>query len=326
MSADILVLSEHIQGKPLDVTFEMLGLARKLSGELGGRVYALALGAQAAQVASQLGAANVVILAAEDAPEQPAPEVALAALQTCIESKGILLVLLGGTNAVLGIGARLAARTRLPFVNFCKGIRLDNGTLLATSALLGGKIMSDVRLPDNKGILSIASGSAPADAGRSTKAPVIEKLALPSVPAKVVFRRLIEPAGGDVDITKMDILVSVGRGIQNADNIPLADELAKVMGGAVSASRPVVDQGWLPLTRQVGKSGMSVSPKLYLALGISGAPEHWEGMKGAQMVVAINTDPKAPIFNFAHYGATVDCLEFIESMKAAVEKRKSSSS
>jgi electron transfer flavoprotein alpha subunit len=120
----------------------------------------------------------------------------------------------------------------------------------------------------------------------------------------------------------MDVLVSVGRGIQSPDNIPLAEELANVLGGAVSSSRPVVDQGWLPLTRQVGKSGMSVTPELYLALGISGAPEHYEGMKGAKLVVAINTDSKAPIFDFAHYGAVVDCLEIIEPLKEEILKRK----
>jgi len=120
---------------------------------------------------------------------------------------------------------------------------------------------------------------------------------------------MLEPPPGDVDITKARVLVAVGRGIQNAENLQLANELGEVLGGAVCASRPVVDQGWLPLTRQVGKSGMTVQPKLYLALGISGAPEHVEGMKRSEMILAVNTDPKAPIFDIAHYGVVADALD-----------------
>jgi electron transfer flavoprotein alpha subunit len=126
-----------------------------------------------------------------------------------------------------------------------------------------------------------------------------------------------------VDVTQQDVLVSVGRGIQTQDNISLAEELAAALGGAVSASRPVIDQGWLPLTRQVGKSGATVKPKLYLAAGISGAPEHVEGMKGAALIVAVNTDPQAPIFSIAHYGYAGDVLEFLPALTAAVKARKS---
>ena len=322
MSAGILVLVEHVKGAVSEITYEMLGAARKSAGALGGQVHAVLIGKDVAALAANLGAANSVQLVEGASLAQPAPEVVLTVLKQLMASKQASLVLLGGTNMSFGLGARLATRTSLPFVNFCKGARVDHGALVLTSALFGGKILSDVRLPDNKGIVSIYPGSFPADAGKSSRAPTVEKVPVPAVASKVTFRKLIEPAPGDVDITKMDTLVSVGRGIQNADNIPLAEELAKTLGGAVSASRPVVDQGWLPLTRQVGKSGMSVSPKLYLALGISGAPEHWEGMKGAQCVVAINTDPKAPIFDFAHYGANVDCLDIIELLKEAIAKKK----
>jgi electron transfer flavoprotein alpha subunit len=124
-----------------------------------------------------------------------------------------------------------------------------------------------------------------------------------------------------VDVSKVPLLIAVGRGIQNADNIPLAEELAETLGGAVCASRPVIDQGWLPLTRQVGKSGVTVKPKLYLALGISGAPEHVEGMKQSELIIAVNTDAKAPIFGLAHYGAVADAVEIIplltEQIRAA---------
>jgi len=125
-----------------------------------------------------------------------------------------------------------------------------------------------------------------------------------------------------VDISRAEVLVAVGRGIQSKDNLAVAEELAKELGGAVCGSRPVIDQGWLPLARQVGKSGVSVKAKLYIAAGISGAPEHIEGIRGAETVVAINTDPQAPIFNEAHYGIVGDALDVLPALTEAVRAAK----
>ena len=143
-----------------------------------------------------------------------------------------------------------------------------------------------------------------AEAGKAqveTRAP-----AAPLDAGAVCFEEYILPAAGDVDITQQEILVAVGRGIQQKDNLELAEELAAALGGAVCASRPVIDQGWLPATRQVGKSGMTVKPRCFIALGISGAPEHVEGMKDSDLIFAVNTDPNAPIFDVAHYGVVGD--------------------
>lgn len=126
---------------------------------------------------------------------------------------------------------------------------------------------------------------------------------------RVTLKQYVEPQASDVNIAKEPILISIGRGIQRQDNIELAQALAEALGGVVCGSRPVVDQGWLPVSRLVGKSGKTVKPKLYLALGISGAPEHVEGMGGAELIVAVNTDPRAPIFNVAHYGAAVSIFD-----------------
>jgi electron transfer flavoprotein alpha subunit len=134
------------------------------------------------------------------------------------------------------------------------------------------------------------------------------------------FRQYLEPPAGDVDITKQRILVSVGRGIQNKDNLALAEKLAAALGGVVSGSRPVIDQAWLPTTRLVGKSGKQVKPKLYLAIGISGAPEHLEGVPEAELMLAINTDPKAPIFDVAQYGATCNALELMPLLTENLKK------
>jgi electron transfer flavoprotein alpha subunit len=146
-------------------------------------------------------------------------------------------------------------------------------------------------------------------------------LDLAAAPA-VRFRSYAEPEAGDVDITREQILVAVGRGIQQEENVALAEELAAALGGAVCGSRPVIDQGWLPVSRQVGASGMTVRPAFYLALGISGTPEHLVGVKDARLIIAINTDARAPIYGAAHYGAVADALEVLPALVETVRRRK----
>jgi electron transfer flavoprotein alpha subunit len=133
-------------------------------------------------------------------------------------------------------------------------------------------------------------------------------------------KEYIEPEAGDVDISTESLLISVGRGIQSEDNIEIAEELAEALGGVVSASRPVVDQGWLPTSRLVGKSGYQVKPKVYLALGISGAPEHTESITGSEVIIAINTDPAAPIFNIAKYGVVEDIFDLVPVLTEKIEE------
>ncbi|MDD2763655.1 MAG: electron transfer flavoprotein subunit alpha/FixB family protein [Opitutaceae bacterium] len=322
MSTGILVLVEHLRGAVADITFEMLGAARKLSEALKGPVHAVVLGRDGAGLAARLGAADSVLVVDDPALEQPSADAAIGVLQQIMAQKQAALVLLGGTNVSFGLGARLSARTQLPFVNFCKGARVEGDALVLTSQLFGGKILSDVKLAGARGIVSVYPGAFPADPGRSDRTPPVEKLAVPVPAAKVIFQQFVEPETGDVDITKQTVLVAVGRGIQSADNIQLAEELARKLGGAVCASRPVIDQGWLPLSRQVGKSGMSVKPRVYLAFGISGAPEHWDGMQNSECIIAVNTDPKAPIFDGAHYGVVGDAVELLPLLTEKIQARK----
>jgi electron transfer flavoprotein alpha subunit len=136
----------------------------------------------------------------------------------------------------------------------------------------------------------------------------------------VAFEEMILPDTTDVDITQQDVLVGVGRGIQQQGNMEVAEQLAQSLGGALAASRPIVDQGWLPTTRQVGKSGMTVKPKCFIALGISGAPEHVEGMKDSGLIIAVNTDPNAPIFDVAHYGVVADLLDVAPAIADAIKR------
>lgn len=322
MSNGIIVLAEHLKGELTEITFEMLGIGRKLADQLQVPLTAVLLGGGVAGMAAKLGRADKVLVADNAALTLAPASTVAAALEQILEQTQAAVVLVGGTNVALGVGTVLAHRTRLPFVNFCRAVKLEGGGIMATSQLFGGKILSDTKLAGNRGILSIYPGAFPADAGRSEQGPPVEAVALSVEAPTIGFNQFIEPETGDVDITKQDILVAVGRGIQSQDNVALAEDLAAALGGAVCASRPVIDQGWLPLSRQVGKSGMNVKPRLYLALGISGAPEHWEGMQGSRLIIAVNTDPKAPIFDGAQYGTTVDALDLIPALTDKIKAKK----
>jgi electron transfer flavoprotein alpha subunit len=323
MANAILVLGEQLRGVLADTTLEMLGVGRKLADALGAPLYAVLLGTEAAPLAGRLGMADKVFVAENPAFNMAPANVLAGALKGLMEQQQVGLVLIGGTNLSMGIGSVLSVRTGLPFVNFCRAVRAENGALRLTSQLFGGKILSEVLLADGRGILSIYPGAFPTEGMAAGGALRVERVDLPAEPSPVVFKRYIEPEQGDVDITKQTALVAVGRGIQSQDNVAMAEELAAALGGAVCASRPVIDQGWLPLSRQVGKSGMTVKPRLYLAFGISGAPEHWEGMQSAQCIVAVNTDPKAPIFDGAHFGAVADALELLPIFTEKVKARRS---
>ena len=322
MTGGILVVTEQVRGEIAEITYEMLGTARKIADALNIPLYAVVFGKDVAPLTSQLGSADSVLIVEHPQLDMPSPEVVASLLKNLVEQRQVFLVLIGGTNVSMGIGAILSARANLPFVNFCRNVRVENGSIIVTSQLFGGKILADVRVPEDGGIISVYPGSFHPDAGKSERIPPVEVVEMSIEEPKVTFKWYLEPEVGDVDITKHDILVSVGRAIQNVDNIALAEKLAQLLRGAVSASRPVVDQGWLPLSRQVGKSGMIVKPKLYLALGISGAPEHVEGMQGAGLVVAINTDPNAPIFTVSHYGICGDLFDILPLLTEEIRKRK----
>lgn len=322
MNSAVGVFVEHLKGKIIDITYEMLGIGRKIADKFNVPLYAILVGNNISNLSSLLGIANTVFITDEQQLELASSKTIAGILKNILDDKKISLFFIGGTNASTEIGTRLAARFELPFINFCKNIQIVDKTIIFTSQMYGGKILADVTLPDNTGVVSIYPGSFPSDAGKNEYTTSVEVLKIPVEASEVTFKGYIEPKSEDVDITKQDILVSIGRGIQNQENIQLAEELATVLGGVISGSRPVIDQGWLPLTRLVGKSGMSVKPKLYLALGISGAPEHLEGMKNSQMIIAINTDPKAPIYDVAKYGICSDLFDIVPALIDKIRLRR----
>ncbi|RMD96094.1 MAG: electron transfer flavoprotein subunit alpha/FixB family protein [Calditrichaeota bacterium] len=314
MSQDIYVVAEHLKGQLDDVTFELLGKGRELASASGGQLVALLFGSGLQDAASQLGAADKVIMVDHPSLADFNPETYATALGHVLAQKPARLTLVANTSMGMDLAAAVSVKNNLPLVAYATDVKFEDGTAVAVSQLYGGKINVESAIEGDSGIVSVLAGSFPADAGRKEGAPAVETMDLPEAGGKVRFKALIEPEGGDVDITQQDVLVSVGRGIQSEDNLGMVEELANALGGAVSSSRPIVDNKWLPKTRQVGKSGLKVKPKLYFAVGISGAPEHIEGMKDAELIIAVNTDPEAPIFEYAHYGTTEDLFDVVPAL------------
>lgn len=315
MSQDIFVIAEHLKGTLTEGTFEILGAARTLADATGGNVVGVLAGQGVEQLAGQMAAADRVLTVSDAALANFTPEAYLAVLEPLLKQHQPRLTLLLNTSHGMDLAAALSQRLGQPLVAYCKGLQAENGSIVATSQIYGGKVNAECVLA-GPGLVSVLTGAFPADAGRKGSAPTVEAVGPPASldGLKVRFKTLIEPEMGDVDITRADIIVAIGRGIQSQDNIEAAEELAQALGGVVASSRPVTDAGWLPRSRQVGKSGMSVKPKLYLALGISGAPEHLEGMKDAELIIAVNTDPNAPIFGTAHYGVVADLFDVSEAL------------
>jgi electron transfer flavoprotein alpha subunit len=310
--AHILVVAEHLKGGIADVTYELLGKAR----ELGGEVTVALLGSGMEAAASSLGAADKVVHVDHPLLADFNPETYATTLAAVLDNVSPSLTLVANTSMGMDLAAALSVRQNLPLVAYAVDVTIDDGKVVATSQLYGGKIYAESVLEGDAGIVSVLAGSFPPDAGQEDGTPPVEKMEAPAAieDCRLRFVELIEPESGDVDITQQEVLVAVGRGIQSEDNLPLVEELAKALGGAVCSSRPIVDSKWLPKTRQVGKSGLKVKPRIYLALGISGAPEHIEGMKDAELIVAVNTDETAPIFEHAHYGTTEDLFDIIPAL------------
>lgn len=313
MSADVLVLAEHTQGRLGETTFELIGKARQVAAAGGGQVRVALLGHP--ELAGELTGADVVHVADHPLLSEYHPEAYETLLMGLVEQIQPRLLLTGTSTPGMDTGAAVAARWDAPVCAYVVGLEASSDTVTATAQIYGGKLMAEVELSGPRAVCTVIGGSFPAVAGQggdggSTEAVDVSGLdRLRTGPASL---RLPESTG--VDITAAELLVSVGRGIAAQDNLELAQDLADALGAPLSASRPVIDQGWLPKPHQVGKSGQKVKPKGYLAFGISGAPEHLEGMRNAELIIACNTDASAPIFDVAHYGTTVDLFDLLPAL------------
>jgi len=315
MGNQVFVVAEHIKGGIEDITFEMLGKGREIANDSGGELIAIVLGNNARDLANELGTADKVIYADDTQLADFNPEAYGKVVSAVVEAHQPKIVIVANTSMGMDIAAGLSVEQQLPLIAYANDISSSGGSLSVVSQLYGGKMNVESEFEGESCIVSVIAGSFPVEAGKKEGSPAIEDFACPDLSSlSIRFVTLIEPEGEDVDITQQEVLVSVGRGIQNEENLPIVENLASKLGGAVSCSRPIVDNKWLSKTRQVGKSGLKVKPKLYLAIGISGAPEHIEGMKDAELIIAINADKNAPIFDFAHYGVVADLFDIVPAL------------
>jgi electron transfer flavoprotein alpha subunit len=313
---EILVLAEHRKGELRDITFEMICLANNISSHNNNiEVTTLLVGDKTADLSNQLRYACGTILVTEDpALANYNAEEYLNVLEGVIKGRKPVLTLVGNTATGMDLAPAIATRLSIPLVTDCIKINLVKANLEVERQNYGGKINVRLRIkPRDQYIASIRTGTFAADKDQG-KSAQIENLPAPVLTDRKGRRRFIEYVEEiieDVDITAADILVSVGRGIGKPEQIPIAESFAKTIGAAISCSRPVADKGWLPKSRQVGTSGKTVRPKIYIALGISGAFQHQAGMKNSDTIIAVNKDPKAPIFNVAHYGIVADLFKVL---------------
>ncbi len=334
--AEILVVAEHRAGELRDITLQVLTRARGLCAAHGHQLCVVVLGDEpGALVEAVADRADLVVVYDDPRLRHFAPAAHAALLAGVIAERGPLLTLMGHTPWAMDLAPALAAKTGYPLVTDCVDLLLEHGRPKAVRQIYSGKLFCRVALRESPGYLATiraGAGSPAVVSQRPSSAEVVSGrraevtwALMPDAPPPLPDREFVayeDTSKGDVDISQADLLVSIGRGIGDEENIELARDLAALMGGMLSCSRPVVDKKWLPKYHQVGTSGTTVRPKVYLALGISGAFQHVAGMSGAETVIAVNKDKKAPIFRVADYGVVADVLTIATALKSRLSAER----
>ncbi len=328
MANHILVFAEHQGGKLTRPTWEALAAGQHLAQGLGTTVTAVLLGSNLVSLAADLAAAAVQEVLTVDSPllaEYTADGYALA-LRSVIGQQKPRFVVFSHTYQVRDFAPKLAATLDRGLVSDCLGYRSDDGKLIFVRQVFQGKYCADVEFPGEAPYFvsfqaaAFREDSVQRGSSAAPITPLAVELAADSIRAKPGER--FREAKQAVDLTQAELIVSVGRGIKAPENVDLAKKLADALGAELGASRPICDSGWLPMDRQIGSSGQTVAPKLYVALGISGAIQHMVGMKGSKTVVAINKDKEAPIFEVATYGIVGDLFEIVPPLIEEIKKVK----
>lgn len=324
--AEIHVLAEHRQGQFREITFEMLTKARELAGGVNAELCAIILGKDIKEQAKSLAEyANKVIVVENERLEHFNSDIYQKAISAIIHERRPLLTLIGHTSYGLELAPRLAASMAIPLATDCIDVAFEGDGLVVTRQIYGGKVNAKgVLRKSDSYMVTIRQAAFQA---KKPETPVNGQIIAVPYPVKEemtakTFIQYVPPPPGGVDITSADVLVGIGRGIKDISNIPLAEELAKSLGGVLACSRPIVDKGWLPTDRQVGTSGKTVKPKLYIALGISGAFQHVLGMKNSDLIIAVNKDQKAPIFSFSDYGVAEDLFKVVPALNRKISEVK----
>jgi electron transfer flavoprotein alpha subunit len=307
----VLVVAEHLRGELRPVTLELVTAARELEGPV-------AVAVIAADPSALTGAVDVEgvdeILAVEVEADEFENDVYKVAVEQLVQERQPQAILVGFTVNSMGYAPAVAARLGLGFASDVFSVRGEGGAVVAERAFYGAKVHAEIDFPGKEQVLLMLRPTswAPAEGAGGAQ---VSQVAVSPPASNARHRDFVEVEAGDVDISTADFLLSVGRGIGEKENLSQFEELAEQMGATLSVSRPIVDAGWMPNARQVGQSGKTVAPKVYLALGISGAVQHLAGMKSSGTIIAVNSDPEAAIFNVAHYGAVADLFEVAEELE-----------
>jgi electron transfer flavoprotein alpha subunit len=326
MADSILVVVEQREGKLNRVSWETIAAGQAIAAETGWTLEAAVVGSGMAAIAGEIAAKKVTkVYDIESARLEPyTPDAFAYALREFLGQHPVKLVLMPHTYQVRDFVPTLATSLQTTAISDVIGVRQEGGKLLFTRQMFQGKFVADVSF-SGPGIcfVTFQNGSFRADkveAGASAAAVETVSVEIPDGVVRNKPQEVFKEAKQAVDLTQAEIIVSVGRGIKEQKNIELAKQLADALGGELAASRPICDNGWLPMDRQVGSSGQTVAPKLYLALGISGAIQHIVGMKGARSIIAINKDAEAPIFEIADFAVVGNLFDIVPPLIEEVKK------
>jgi electron transfer flavoprotein alpha subunit len=328
MADSILVIVEQREGKLNRVSWETLTAGQALAAETGWTLEAAVAGSGVTSLASEVAGKKVAKVYAIESPklEPYTPDAFAAALRQFIATRQPKLVLMPHTYQVRDFVPKLATSMERTAISDCIGYKKDGDKLLFTRQMFQGKLAADVSFTcAAPWFVTFQNGAFRADkveAGTAVAPVETVKLEIADGIIRNKPQEVFKEAKQAVDLTQAEIIVSVGRGIKEQKNIELAKQLAEALGGELAASRPICDSGWLPMDRQIGSSGQTVAPKLYLALGISGAIQHIVGMKGARTIIAINKDSEAPIFEIADYAVVGNLFDIVPPLIEEVKKAK----
>ncbi|MFC7211545.1 electron transfer flavoprotein subunit alpha/FixB family protein [Natronoarchaeum sp. GCM10025321] len=312
---DILAVAEHRRGELRDVSFELLTAGRELADSTGGDLHVAVIGGDVDAFADDLNREGVDRILTVGAGEEFNHDVYTQAIAALYDEVAPQVLLLPNTVNGLDSAPALAERLGLPYVPDAVELDLDGDELVATREMYGSKVATTNAVDAGDGVaVTVRDAEWPVTEGAGEAEIEAADVDIDESAVRSTVKGFEEVGAGDVDITEADLLVSIGRGIEEEENLELIEDLADTLGATMSASRPIIDNGWLPKGRQVGQSGKVVTPDVYLAIGISGAVQHVAGMKGAETIIAVNTDPNAPIFDLADYGIVGDLFEVVPEL------------
>ncbi|ADJ16839.1 electron transfer flavoprotein subunit alpha/FixB family protein [Halalkalicoccus jeotgali] len=314
----VLAIAEHRRGELRDVSDELISAGRELADDLSGELHIAVISGQVEEFARTLSREGVDVVHTVAAGSEFNHDIYVQAVERLTAELDPSVVLMPNSVNGLDYGPAVANRLDRPLVTDVVGASFEDG-FVATREMYGSKVETTVEVDAERVTVMIRGGEWPGASGNGDTEIRETEIEIDESAVHTTVTGFEEVGGGDVDISDAEVLVSVGRGIEEEANIELIEELADALDATLSSSRPIVDNGWLPKNRQVGQSGKTVTPEVYIAIGISGAVQHVAGMKGSETIVAINTDPNAPIFDIADYGIVDDLFDVVPALIAEFE-------